>query len=321
MSIQAMNWALGKETGSPAVKVVLLTLANYANQNGAAFPSHEQLAEETEQSTDSVARKLQELVKLGLIYKTHRYSKNSNGGRRTNEYVVLHDERARTYARELGWEELARADEEQSAREAAEQSERAPAEEAYAADCGLTHGEVNPQIEGGLTRNGAGYSKEDSNLEPKPIPPLPPKGGMGGRASRFDDFQKVWPFDLVDLVEPARRLFLRLSDEDQALAVKWAPSYVEASKAQSRKRMTAANWLRGKGWQAFKAKPDTAAVAMVFIREGSPQWLAWERWHREAKDVRMPGGKLFAAEMKIGRGRYEKSEWPPPKPKDGAATA
>jgi Mn-dependent DtxR family transcriptional regulator len=320
MSIQAMNWALGKETGSPSAKVVLLTLANYANQNGAAFPSHEQLAEETEQSTDTVARRLRELAKLGLIYQTYRYSSNTNGGRRSNEYVVLHDDRARGYARDLGWEELSDGDEEQFVREAGEQAERAAeAETAYAADCGLTPDEVNPQIEGRLTRNGAGYSKEDSNLEPKPLPPLPPKGGMGGRASRFDEFKKVWPFDLVDLVEPARRLFLRLCDEDQALAVKWAPSYVEACRAQTRKRMTAANWLRGKGWQAFNAKPDTAAVATVFIREGSPQWLAWERWHREAKDVRMPSGKLFAVDMKIGRGRYEKSEWPPPKPKDGDA--
>ncbi|UYO49664.1 helix-turn-helix domain-containing protein [Rhodopseudomonas palustris] len=67
MSWQATAWAAKQRTGSPACKLILLALANYADANGAAWPSQETLAADTEQSVDSVQRRLKQLVKLGLI--------------------------------------------------------------------------------------------------------------------------------------------------------------------------------------------------------------------------------------------------------------
>ena len=39
MSIKSMNWAWNQETGSPASKVVLMKLADNADDTGYAFPS------------------------------------------------------------------------------------------------------------------------------------------------------------------------------------------------------------------------------------------------------------------------------------------
>jgi hypothetical protein len=67
MSWQATAWAAKQKTGSPACKLILLALANYADASGAAWPSQDTLANDTEQSVDSVQRRLKQLVQIGLI--------------------------------------------------------------------------------------------------------------------------------------------------------------------------------------------------------------------------------------------------------------
>ncbi|MBL4645069.1 MAG: hypothetical protein COA52_11595 [Hyphomicrobiales bacterium] len=51
MSIQAVAWALGLKVGSPTGKVLLLCLANYANEKGECWPNQRTIANETELST------------------------------------------------------------------------------------------------------------------------------------------------------------------------------------------------------------------------------------------------------------------------------
>jgi DNA-binding Lrp family transcriptional regulator len=75
MSWQATAWAQKQRTGSPSAKAVLLVLANYANEHGVCWPSQNTLAIATEQSQDSVQRRLRELEKLGLIKKQKRRRK------------------------------------------------------------------------------------------------------------------------------------------------------------------------------------------------------------------------------------------------------
>lgn len=72
MSWQATAWALKQRTGSPGCKLMLLTLANYADDTGCCWPSQETLSHDTEQSLDSVQRYLKKLEKLGLIRKIIR---------------------------------------------------------------------------------------------------------------------------------------------------------------------------------------------------------------------------------------------------------
>jgi hypothetical protein len=67
MSWQATAWAEKRVTGSPARKVLLLVLANYANDLGYCWPSQATLAAGTEQSPDTIQRQLKRLAADGHI--------------------------------------------------------------------------------------------------------------------------------------------------------------------------------------------------------------------------------------------------------------
>ena len=67
MSWQATAWAAKQVTGSASNKLTLLALANYADHRGICWPTQETLARDTEQSVDTVQRRLKSLVKLGLV--------------------------------------------------------------------------------------------------------------------------------------------------------------------------------------------------------------------------------------------------------------
>lgn len=86
MSVQAIAWALGQETGGPGPKSVLLCLANYADEAGTCFPGQDRIARETEQSVRTVRSVLQQLERLGLI---RRQSRGRPGGGRTSDRYYL----------------------------------------------------------------------------------------------------------------------------------------------------------------------------------------------------------------------------------------
>lgn len=67
MSWQATAWAVKQRTGSAGCKLLLLTLANYADDTGCCWPSQETLKGDTEQSVDTIQRQLRELEKRKLI--------------------------------------------------------------------------------------------------------------------------------------------------------------------------------------------------------------------------------------------------------------
>jgi len=61
MSWQALNWAAEQNTGSPHSKLLLLLLANRADENGICWPSQISLADQAEQSRDTVQRHLKSM--------------------------------------------------------------------------------------------------------------------------------------------------------------------------------------------------------------------------------------------------------------------
>lgn len=85
MSIQALNWAINQRAGSPSGKAVLWSIANYCNEHGCAWPSQSLIAEESEQSTDSVSRRLLELVERGLI----RRLPLTFGARKSTDFFII----------------------------------------------------------------------------------------------------------------------------------------------------------------------------------------------------------------------------------------
>jgi DNA-binding transcriptional MocR family regulator len=67
MSWQATAWAVNQKVGSPARKLLLLVLSNYADADGKCWPSQGLLAEQTGMSLDTVQRQTKKLVAECLL--------------------------------------------------------------------------------------------------------------------------------------------------------------------------------------------------------------------------------------------------------------
>lgn len=86
MSWEASGWAKRCRVGSPAIKALLLCLADYADENHQCYPGQERLAWETEQSTRTVRRQLDQLVNLGAITRSRRF--RADGSRTSDCYTL-----------------------------------------------------------------------------------------------------------------------------------------------------------------------------------------------------------------------------------------
>lgn len=67
MSWQATAWAVGQKVGPPARKLLLLVLANYADEHGICWPSQDTLAANTGMSLDTVQRQTKKLQEAGFL--------------------------------------------------------------------------------------------------------------------------------------------------------------------------------------------------------------------------------------------------------------
>ena len=67
MSFNAMAWAVKQKTNSPVSKLVLLMIANYADENNEAYPSQDHLAKLCECTRVSVNKHIKQLEKLNFI--------------------------------------------------------------------------------------------------------------------------------------------------------------------------------------------------------------------------------------------------------------
>lgn len=73
MSIKCMNWAWSQQTGSPASKVVLMKLADNADDTGYAFPSIPLIGDLCEMHPRSVQRHIRHLAGRNLLCWANRY--------------------------------------------------------------------------------------------------------------------------------------------------------------------------------------------------------------------------------------------------------
>lgn len=310
MSVQAITWALKQKTGSPSAKAILLALANYAGSDGDCYPSQERLSDDTEQSVDSVQRRLRELETAGFIYRQHRQGKR--GWRRSDEFVILMDDACRARAASLGWAP-------DVGQEARSTTVRLRHIETNTANCGEGDGEIpTPQIAASNTANRPVPKPHLCGTEPKQEPsqepPPTPQGGSweeGAALAIWTKFEAAWGFDdPTDRIAPARKTFSRMTLEEAQAAIAAAPRYRDECRVRSRKRCHARTWLTERGWESFaSARPDEAKLAQVFIAKGTQQAAAWARHYAST------GRKMFMTEMNApgGRrvGRYEPTEWPP----------
>ena len=90
MSIWAVNWAFHTEVAPPVHKLVLVALANFADDEDLAWPHVETLAGMASVSTRTVQRALKALEEAGLVERSMGLAAGARGGlRRTNSVYRL----------------------------------------------------------------------------------------------------------------------------------------------------------------------------------------------------------------------------------------
>ena len=85
MSVRASTWAWSLEEIMGSEALVLLALADQANDEGLCWPSQEKLAPKARQSVSTLRRSLRSLEKMGLLTTITR---SSTRGRRSNLYLL-----------------------------------------------------------------------------------------------------------------------------------------------------------------------------------------------------------------------------------------
>ena len=85
MSMRLMVQAMNCEVGNPARKLVLLKLADNANDDGICFPSYQYIADKCEMSKRSAISHIDYLIKMGFVTKKARKNKD---GSSANLYLL-----------------------------------------------------------------------------------------------------------------------------------------------------------------------------------------------------------------------------------------
>lgn len=86
MSVHAISSALHIRGVSPSEKLVLLVLANYADEGGCAYPSHRRLADETGLSDRTILTVMKTLEARGLLFRKERRRPD---GSRSSDLITL----------------------------------------------------------------------------------------------------------------------------------------------------------------------------------------------------------------------------------------
>ena len=89
MSWSALDWASKQKTGNGTNKLVLLCLANYADDKNTCFPSYKTLISITEMSRSTIIRALKSLEDIGLIEIKERFAAFNEAKRQTSNLYTL----------------------------------------------------------------------------------------------------------------------------------------------------------------------------------------------------------------------------------------
>ena len=90
MSFKALAWASEQKVGGSTEKLVLMCLANYANDNDECYPSHKTICNFVEVQVPTVIRALHQLRLKNFISVKPQYQKTQSGkNRQTSNLYVL----------------------------------------------------------------------------------------------------------------------------------------------------------------------------------------------------------------------------------------
>lgn len=88
MSMALMAQAMSIKVGNPLRKLVLLKLADNANDQCECWPSYQYLADQCECSKSSIKEHIAELISMGLLRKENRLGEKNGKGNTSNLYYL-----------------------------------------------------------------------------------------------------------------------------------------------------------------------------------------------------------------------------------------
>lgn len=304
MSWQALNWAGDLTLGSPTAKTLLILLANFADEEGECFPSHEKLQKISEFSARAVQINMNKLEEWGLIARKRDRNDDGTLGR-TRYRLCLHIKQKHIDGIHQHDMPVVKND-------------HPPAPDA-----------PEPPARGA----GQDNLQEDNHQST----PIAPKGAEG------DEKSKGWeknPAYLAFLAEygPSQawprhrgyRQWLKLTEDERKAAMAAIPSCRAVCAKERRKMADPSTYLRGT-FRNFEVRltpraPESEAVKAlrlalganyqggVMVEHGSPQWAAWAAVAEEAQlplRAKFHPARPFAGRPEAVTGRYMPSEWPP----------
>jgi hypothetical protein len=294
MSIKAMNWAMAQMVGGPSGKVVLMAYADYADENGVCWPAINTIAKITEQSRATVQRRLRDFEKIGII--TRRERTRDDGSQTSDEITLQMHVSANVSAAESDEEGVS------NCNGGIADTDTPPVAGSDTGPVSLVQSPYDPSLE---------HPKE-----PKPLNPLSPTADPPLRVievkvpERFDEFFAGYPGSRTMDRRRAAAEFAKLTDAQQAAALKAVPLLAAELEKQKRKPKDAHRWLKIAGYELFEgAKPEPAPVpAFVFVADHTENFTAWDIYYRV---IGGPKPTVRWSEENQARGMYAGAAWPP----------
>jgi hypothetical protein len=246
----ARAWSRRLRFGDVRAKSVLNAICNYVDENGHCFPSIGTLADDTDQSVDSVRRRLQFLERVGVLvrfgrwYDDHGKVNQDGRGRRTSDEIrLIFDARQEDIDAAIA-QEAKRPD-----------GEADPSQQQGSADPdpGPLQGSDPSQQQGGPSLCGEGL-KEPS---PKQESPQSPPCANGVGAESESEFEQAWQCFVANYPIPigniplTRHLLKGLSEEDRSKCLLAATGYRLFVKLQERRAMDAHRFIRDGRWVGY----------------------------------------------------------------------
>jgi hypothetical protein len=238
VSIQAVAWAMSQKVGSPTGKILLLCLANYADDEWKCWPSQSTISEETEVSERATRDWLEKLEAAGFISRSRRTRKD---GSRTSDMIHLNVGNRP----EPGRKSL-------------------PAKSAGRP--GTTSRGTRHQLPG-----------NEPSLEPLVESSSLPSGAApnAGGGGVFQKLWDQWPEkDRPDFREAAKTIFEKLSSADRVSATTHAPAYLRNC-AQQKSKALMISYLRGRLFEELRTAPTIDADGRFRITPDRPEWERW----------------------------------------------
>ncbi|MEM5501834.1 helix-turn-helix domain-containing protein [Ahrensia kielensis] len=282
MSIQAVAWAISQKVGSPTGKVLLICLANYADEEGLCWPSQKTIAAETELSDRSTILWLKKLEECGYIQRERRHRRD---GSRTTDHIRLQlQQRPQTANKDL------------------------PADSAGRSELGAFDAKPTCiSAQSNLQEMHPNEPSEKPSIEP------PSSGARAREVGGFDDLWSGWPEDQrPDKRKAAEHVFKRLPPENQIEAVRNAAAFRRLCKARKELALMIP-YLKNRSFMELVDGPKIDTEGRFVFTPDRPEWPYWISYlQRKYSD------KATESLMKSGY-FVEARRWPPRISQTGAA--